>query len=75
MERALAETTRGLRGEGVDRGQLVALVRDMRERFRAHLAFEEEALLPVLATLPSFGPTRVAAVSAEHARQRGISMR
>ena len=71
LERALAETTRGLRGEGVDREQLVALVRDLREGFQVHLAFEEEALLPVLAALPSFGPEGVAEVSAEHARQRG----
>jgi hypothetical protein len=68
--RALADTTRVLQRAGIDREQLVATIGDVRARFRMHLAFEEEALLPVLAALPHFGPEEVQRISTEHARQR-----
>ena len=52
-----------------DKDRIEALARNLCERFRAHLAFEEQALKPVLAVLDSWGPERVRSLQDEHARQ------
>jgi hypothetical protein len=66
---ALRVTTSALEGEpeGVS---LSAIVRDLRDRFRAHLAFEERWLVPLLRDADGWGPERVSALLEEHARQR-----
>jgi hypothetical protein len=69
LVRVLGET-RAPPEDSASRAQLGSTVRTLRERFKAHLAFEDEALLPVLAVVPSFGPARVKEKVAEHARQR-----
>ena len=58
--------------EDRDLTRLAAIARDLCERFRAHLAFEDQALCPVLAVLDSWGPERVMSLHHEHARQRGV---
>jgi hypothetical protein len=49
---------------------LATTTRELCARFRAHLAFEEEALKPVFAVIDGWGPERVRALETEHARQR-----
>jgi iron-sulfur cluster repair protein YtfE (RIC family) len=68
--RALDATTLSLRGDGPDLADLGTLALDLRQRFRAHLTFEEHMLVPVLAQLDLWGPERVQALREEHARQR-----
>ena len=46
------------------------LALDIRRRFRAHLAFEERVLVPVLAAIDVWGPDRVRDLVDEHSRQR-----
>jgi hypothetical protein len=70
FQRALDETTRSLRREGLALEELAELATDLRQRFRAHLAFEERMLAPVLAHIDLWGPERVSALLEEHARQR-----
>jgi Hemerythrin HHE cation binding domain len=50
--------------------RLRAIVSELSERFRAHLAFESDALRPVFAVLDSWGPERIRELDIEHARQR-----
>jgi hypothetical protein len=50
--------------------RLTTAGRDLCARFRAHLAFEDEALKPVLAVLDSWGPERVRGLEEDHKRQR-----
>jgi hypothetical protein len=45
-------------------------VLQLRRRFRAHLAFEERKLFPILAQVDAWGPERVADLTLEHFRQR-----
>jgi hypothetical protein len=70
LQRALATTTRAFEPEGTSPGELGRLVWELRTRFFAHLAFEERALVPVLAHVDLWGPERVRELLAEHARQR-----
>jgi hypothetical protein len=44
--------------------------REVCERFKVHLEFEEQALKPVFAVLDSWGPERVRELVLEHERQR-----
>jgi iron-sulfur cluster repair protein YtfE (RIC family) len=69
LSRALTVASRALKGEpeGVS---LSAIVRDVRDRFRAHLAFEERWLVPLLRETDGWGPERVSRLLEEHARQR-----
>jgi hypothetical protein len=50
--------------------QLATTARELCARFKAHLAFENEELAPILAALDSWGPERVRALHEEHLRQR-----
>jgi hypothetical protein len=49
---------------------LATTTRELCVRFKAHLAFEEEALKPVFAVIDGWGPERVRALETEHVRQR-----
>ncbi|HVX93574.1 MAG TPA: hemerythrin domain-containing protein [Polyangia bacterium] len=53
-----------------DAGRLFELARAIHLRFRAHLAYEDDALQPVLAVLDSWGPERVRSLYEDHLRQR-----
>jgi iron-sulfur cluster repair protein YtfE (RIC family) len=66
----LDATTRTLQGDPASAGELAGLVRDFRSRFRAHLAYEERYLAPVLAEVDIWGPQRVTDLLNEHAEQR-----
>ena len=55
---------------GPAESDLVGAARALHLQFRAHLAFEDEALKPVLAVLDSWGPERVRNMHEEHVRQR-----
>jgi hypothetical protein len=70
LRQALDTTTRGLQHDGPGRDELSRLAHDLRGRFRAHLAFEEQALAPVLANMDAWGPERVQDLLEEHGRQR-----
>ena len=50
--------------------RLRALGRDLCAHFRAHLQFEDQELIPVLAVIDSWGPERVREIHVAHARQR-----
>ena len=66
---ALDQTGRCLQGQR-ELARLALLVLQVRRRFRAHLAFEERKLFPILAQVDAWGPERVAELTLEHARQR-----
>jgi hypothetical protein len=70
FDRALEATARSLRGDGPDRDDLGTVALDVRDRFRAHLAYEERMLAPVLAHVDVWGPERVQELLLEHERQR-----
>jgi hypothetical protein len=70
LRRALATTTRSFQANPPDLTELASLVHELRARFGGHLAFEEHALVPVLANVDLWGQERVQALLAEHARQR-----
>jgi Hemerythrin HHE cation binding domain len=70
MEQTLTSTTRGLQAEGPSVGELATSARELQRTFRAHLNFEERALLPILATEECWGPERARELLDEHARQR-----
>lgn len=70
LENALAATTAGLLQQGPEAAQLAESVRQLRRRFRAHLAFEERALVPILSTDEMWGPERAQGLLDEHNRQR-----
>jgi hypothetical protein len=53
-----------------DEARLRAIGRVLCDRFAAHLAFEEQELVPVLAELDSWGPERVRDLYLAHTRQR-----
>jgi hypothetical protein len=57
-------------GESGSGDRLRALGRDLCERFNAHLEYEDEELIPVLAVLDSWGPERVRELHVAHTRQR-----
>lgn len=69
LEEALAQTGRSSRGQH-ELTRLAITVLQLRRRFRAHLAYEERKLFPVLARADVWGPERVAELTLEHARQR-----
>jgi len=70
LREALDLTTQGLLPDGPGRDELSLVVHDLPSRFRAHLAFEEQHLVPVLGNLDAWGPERVQELLSEHARQR-----
>jgi hypothetical protein len=70
LRQSLEVATRGLQADGPGRDELARLVHDLRARFKAHLAFEEHTLAPVLAHADAWGPERVDDLLDEHARQR-----
>jgi hypothetical protein len=70
FRRVLDATTLTLQGDAGSAAELPAVVRDFRRRFRAHLAYEERYLAPVLAEVDIWGPQRVSDLLNEHAEQR-----
>ena len=58
--------------KAADVNRLSATARELCERFSAHLAFEDDALPPVLAVLDSWGPERLRSMRDEHTRQRRV---
>lgn len=70
LQRALHESTRGLRHEESGLSDLCAAAWDLHRLFHAHLAFEERTLGPLLGIMDLWGPERVSALRAEHDRQR-----
>jgi hypothetical protein len=69
LEEAAEELDRP-RSSGRDDTKLRAIGRALCDRFADHLLFEERELVPVLATLDSWGPERVRDIHVAHARQR-----
>ncbi len=67
---ALDATTLTLQGQPDAAAQLEGVVRDLSGRFRAHLAYEERYLLPILAGIDVWGPLRANALLEEHGCQR-----
>jgi hypothetical protein len=57
-------------GEAGSDDRLRALGRDLCARFHAHLEFEDQELVPVLAVIDSWGPERVRDLHTTHTRQR-----
>jgi hypothetical protein len=70
LQRALAATTRRLCGQDAPLDEVAASVRELHERFRAHLTFEERALVPIVACEEVWGPERAKSLLEEHERQR-----
>jgi hemerythrin-like domain-containing protein len=70
LREAIEVTTRALKDRGEDRSELDLLVRDLRTRFRAHLCFEEQNLVPLLAQIRGWGEPHLRELHEEHARQR-----
>src|SRR4051812_234805 len=69
--RALEQTGAYLRADKhVDATIVADLARELQRRFRAHLAFEERALAPILMVIDSWGPERVDDLLGEHERQQ-----
>jgi hypothetical protein len=69
LRRALDATTATLQ-HAPGAPSLTEVVRELRTRFVGHLAFEERALVPVLAETDGWGAQRVAELLAEHRQQR-----
>ncbi|MES1205823.1 MAG: hemerythrin domain-containing protein [Pseudomonadota bacterium] len=68
---ALEHAKRGAcNDQELDPARLRTVVVELCDEFRAHLAFESEALSPVFAVLDSWGPERIRELDTEHARQR-----
>jgi hypothetical protein len=70
FRRVIDATTLTLQGDAGSAAELSGIVRDFRRRFRAHLAYEERYLAPVLAEVDIWGPQRVCDLLNEHAEQR-----
>lgn len=70
LQQSLAATTRAFAHEGPGLDELARLAHELRARFRAHLAFEERTLFPVLERLDLWGLERVGDMRDEHDRQR-----
>jgi iron-sulfur cluster repair protein YtfE (RIC family) len=70
LRQSLDATTRAFLPGGPGGDELSRLVHELRARFRAHLTFEERALLPILAQVDTWGPERVSSLLEEHSRQR-----
>jgi hypothetical protein len=70
LQRLLDETTSALATSTASKDGLVESTRDLANRFRGHLAFEERHLIPILANESCWGQERVAALREEHERQR-----
>jgi hypothetical protein len=70
LQQSLEATTRALRADGPGLDEISRLVYELRSRFRAHLAFEEMHLVPVLGHVDLWGPERVQDLLEEHTRQR-----
>ncbi len=69
LAQAIAEAT-PLAEPEADGAQLAATARQLCERFRAHLTFEEQELSPIFSVLDAWGPERVRDLHVEHRRQR-----
>jgi hypothetical protein len=69
LRAAMEQTTLVLQAGGA-LDELGTTVIEIRRRLRNHLAYEERVLFPVLVAIDIWGPERVAALAAEHARQR-----
>jgi hypothetical protein len=67
---ALEASTQGLRGGSADRLTLARIAFELERSFDAHLAFEERAVMPILASADLWGPERVRELLEEHGRQR-----
>lgn len=68
---ALEHAKRGAcNDQELDAARLRNIFLELCDQFRAHLAFESEALRPVFAVLDSWGPERIRELDTEHARQR-----
>lgn len=72
LRQVLEATTLTLQGDAATAAQMASFVRDLRTRFRAHLAYEERYLAPVLAQVDIWGPQRVSDLLNEHAEQRAL---
>jgi hypothetical protein len=72
LQQAIDEASSTLRRPqgGDDRTAVAHLAYEMRRRVRAHLAFEERLLIPVLSCADSWGPERARNLVEEHTRQR-----
>lgn len=68
LSEAVERTTRVLKDPESD--GLFPMALEIRRRLCAHMAYEERALFPVLLEADLWGPERVGALLAEHARQR-----
>jgi hypothetical protein len=68
--RGLLVTAQAAAQKDENRLEIAHLAHEIRRRFRAHLAFEERFLVPVLACTEVWGPDRVRDLIDEHARQR-----
>jgi hypothetical protein len=69
LQQAIRATNDGLRGL-CDRSRMALHIRELDETFRAHLAYEERALVPIIATDEGWGPERAQAMLEEHRQQR-----
>jgi hypothetical protein len=67
---ALELTTQTLRAHESERAELEGLAGELRQRFRAHLSYEERHLVPLLVAANLWGEHHVRELHAEHARQR-----
>jgi hypothetical protein len=70
LQHSLARTRGSARRDDGGAHDLAGLGREIRRRFRAHLAFEEHVLVPVLSSADLWGPQRVRNLTDEHRRQR-----
>jgi hypothetical protein len=70
LRTVLSAAQSAARNASPDPPQLRHLAHEIRRRFRAHLAFEERVLIPVLAAIDVWGPDRVRDLIGEHTRQR-----
>jgi hypothetical protein len=70
LGRAIEATTRSFEADGPSLEQVAYLAHDLRVHLRAHLAYEELSLVPVLAHVDLWGPERVQDLLEEHGRQR-----
>jgi hypothetical protein len=70
LQEALTFAGRELRQGNVDEVQLGHMCHEIRRRFRNHLTFEEQVLVPVLSSADTWGPERVRNLLEEHGAQR-----
>jgi hypothetical protein len=68
--RGLLVTAQAAAQKDENRLEIAHIAHEIRRAFRAHLAFEERHLVPVLTCTEVWGSDRVRDLIAEHARQR-----